>query len=139
VLDDLGLVAAVEWQAQEFVRRSGTECKVVERLGALPLGRPVSTAAFRILQEGLTNVTRHAAARQVTVTLEESRGELVLTLLDDGKGIKPEAVTHPRSLGLLGMRERAARLGGTVEIGPGAQGGTLLRLRLPLPPAAVRA
>ena len=87
VLDDLGLVAGLEWQAQEFERRSNVACSVRSDLGELSLDRSVSTAIFRIFQEALTNVARHASARRVEATLEHVAGEVVLRVRDDGKGI----------------------------------------------------
>jgi signal transduction histidine kinase len=116
VLDDLGLVAAIEWQAQEFEARTGTACTVRASTTLPALDRSVSTAVFRIFQEALTNVTRHAEAKHVVVTLEASGGSLTLEVQDDGKGISPEAARGRKSLGLLGIRERALRLGGNVSV-----------------------
>jgi two-component system sensor histidine kinase UhpB len=87
---------------------------------------------FRIFQKALTNVTRHAHATHVDVRLEVENGSLSVEVCDDGVGITPEAVGSPKSLGLLGVRERAQRLGGTVTVGPAAPHGTRLALRLPL-------
>ena len=131
VLDDLGLVAALEWQALEFERRTGTQCVVSFTPGAERFDPNLSTTVFRIFQEALTNITRHAGARRVEVRLEKHPGELQLTVRDDGKGITPEAANNPSSLGLLGMRERARGLGGTVDVGGESAGGTLLTLRIP--------
>jgi signal transduction histidine kinase len=136
VLDQLGLSAAIEWQARELTRRTGIRCAVVDRLGEARLEPPIATAAFRIFQEALTNVTRHAKAKTVEVALERSEDQLRLAVRDDGRGIPKEALGHPRSLGLLGMHERAARLGGTVRIGPSPGGGTQMELRLPVRPEA---
>lgn len=132
VLDDLGLVAAIEWQAQEWEDRTGTTCIVRSELGPLRPDRNLATAVFRIFQEALTNVARHAHAEQVEVTLESSGGFLELRVEDNGLGIRPEVVFAPSSLGLLGIRERARRLGGaaTVSGTPGA--GTIVTLRVPL-------
>jgi len=132
VLDDLGLLAAIEWQAQEFQERTDTACVVESNLGDVRLDRDLSTAAFRIFQEALTNVARHARARRVSVRLERRGVELRLDVRDDGAGITREAVRNPTSLGLLGIRERARRLGGTVTIGPALPSGTLVSLALPL-------
>ncbi|MBK7860642.1 MAG: PAS domain-containing protein [Archangiaceae bacterium] len=132
VLDDLGLLAAIEWQAQEFSLRTGTPVAVHAALGDLPLPPDVATAAFRIFQEALTNITRHAHARQVDVSLERKADTLVFEVDDDGRGISSEVVHSPSALGLLGIRERAARLGGFADIAPRPGGGTSLHLELPL-------
>jgi signal transduction histidine kinase len=132
VLDDLGLVAAIEWQAQEFEARTGTACTVRASATLPALDRSATTAVFRILQEALTNVTRHAEAKHVVVQLWESGGWLALEVQDDGKGISPEAARGRKSLGLLGIRERALRLGGNVSVTAATPRGTLLSLRVPL-------
>jgi PAS domain S-box-containing protein len=133
VLDDLGLVAAIEWQAAEFESRTGTPCVVRhdEAEAEAPLNRDASTQLFRIFQEALTNVTRHAEAKHVDVRLETSGDWVVLEVRDDGKGIAPSVVRGPKSLGLLGVRERARRMGGTVSVERGATSGTVLSLRVP--------
>ena len=132
-LDELGLLAAIEWQASDFQRRTGVRC-VARFADAMPeLDGERSVAAFRILQELLTNVARHANATRVDVAVGVEDGGLVLTIEDDGRGIDQEAVSSRGSLGLLGMRERALQFGGTVEIA-GAQGrGTRARVFIPLP------
>jgi len=132
VLDDLGLVAALEWQAQEFERRTGATCIVRSNLtDDARLSRSVSTALFRIFQEALTNVARHGEASSVEVKLEEADGIVSLEVGDDGKGIPPEALTDPRSLGLLGIRERARRLGGTATVTGAPSRGTVVSVRVP--------
>jgi PAS domain S-box-containing protein len=132
VLDDLGLVAALEWQAQEFERRTGATCLVRSNLKEdARLSRSVSTALFRIFQEALTNVARHGEASSVEVTLEEADGIVSLEVGDDGKGIPPEAISDPRSLGLLGIRERARRLGGTATVTGAPSRGTVVSVRVP--------
>ena len=131
ILDDLGLLAAIEWQAEEFAARGGTACTVRSEVGDLRLERNLATAVFRIFQEALTNVARHASATEVTVELSLERGHLRLQVSDDGVGL-PEAATRPRSLGLLGMRERARRLGGDCVIRRREPRGTVVSLVLPL-------
>ena len=96
------------------------------------VSRPIATAVFRIFQEALTNVTRHAEAHRVEVELSCAGDWLTVQVSDDGKGISPKVITHPRSLGLLGIRERAIRLGGVAAIGPRKDRGTTLLLRVPL-------
>lgn len=132
VLDDLGLVAAVEWQAQEFERRTGATCMVHSNLTEdARLSRSVSTALFRIFQEALTNVARHGEATTVDVELEETDGMVSLAVSDDGKGISQEALSDPRSLGLLGIRERARRLGGVATVTGAPSRGTVVSVRVP--------
>jgi len=131
VLDDLGLAAAVEWMAGEFAARTGIACTLeVDDVPSPDEER--ATAVFRNLQEALTNVSRHAGAGRVAVTLHSHGGSYELEVEDDGVGISTEALASSRSIGLIGMRERAAALGGTVDIGRRAEGGTSVHLSLPL-------
>lgn len=132
LLDDLGLQAAIEWQANDFTRRTGVPCTVHASLGELPLPRPLSTAAFRVFQEALANVIRHANAKRVQVRLARDQAALVLEVTDDGVGLPHGAFTNPLSLGLLGMRERASRVGGELDATPAQPHGTRVTLRLPL-------
>ena len=132
MLDDLGLSAAVEWQLQEFERRTGIKCKLTLSREKLSLDSARSTAVFRILQEALTNVARHANARRVTVTLKEDGDNFMLRVRDYGEGIKQDKIFHPLSLGLLGMRERGMVWGGEIEIEGVSGKGTTVTLRLPL-------
>ena len=138
VLDDLGLLAAIEWQGQDFEKRTGTTCAIVSNLGDAPLDRDLSTGVFRIFQEALTNVARHAQANHVAVLLHHGDRSLRLEVRDDGRGISPEAAQNLRSLGLLGMRERARRLGGEAHVGPATDGGTTVTVDVPLVPRAAR-
>jgi len=135
ILDDLGLVAAVEWAAEEFQARTRIECRV-----AMPEPNPtvdpaLATALFRIFQETLTNVARHARATQVTIGLRQESAHLSLEVSDNGHGIHEEQSSAPTSLGILGMRERALLLGGDFSIGVAPSGGTLVRVRLPSLPS----
>jgi PAS domain S-box-containing protein len=132
ILDDFGLEAAIEWQAQEFERWNGTRCRLDLDITSLVPDRDRDTAVFRILQESLTNVARHAHARSVEIRCGARGGHLVLEVADDGVGIPPGQARGPASLGLLGMRERARGVGGEIDVGPRANGGTAVRLRLPL-------
>jgi len=132
VLDQLGLAAAVGWQAREFQMRTGIRCKVDLPEEPVAAGPELSTAAFRIFQERLTNVARHARATRVEVALRADAGRLVLEVHDNGKGISEAELSGSKSLGLLGMRERAMAFGGSVEFGaPGARG-TRVTVVLPL-------
>ena len=134
VLDDLGLVAAIEWQAQAFEERTGTQCLVRSKDADLELHRELSTTAFRIFQEALTNVARHAGAQRVDVNIVARDSELFIDIEDDGVGISAERATNPTSLGLLGLRERAQRLNGEVSVTPTQPHGTRVSLRLPIRP-----
>lgn len=137
VLDDFGLRSAVEWQAGRFEEQTGLTCLVtVESDGPEP-PRDVATAAFRIVQEALTNVARHAEAATVEVRLAFAPDALRLEVADDGRGFGPEAAAGRRSLGVLGMRERARALGGTLRVqsepGQGTTVGCTFRLLPPSP------
>ena len=117
VLDDLGLAAAIEWQARDFARRSGLECAVTTRPGSMALDSERSIAIFRIFQEALTNVARHAQATRVDISLVQRDNRLSLVVQDDGKGIgQNELDTKKGSLGILGMRERAQACGAELHI-----------------------
>lgn len=134
-LDDLGLAAALEWQAQEFEKRTGITCHLKLPEERLILDGERSTAIFRIFQESLTNVARHAQATRVEAWLEVSGSELVFRIQDNGKGFIPEPRKPGKSFGLVGMQERAILLNGELKIEtiPGA--GTTLSLKIPfLPP-----
>ena len=134
MLDDLGLADAAQWLVEDFSRRSGVKCeiRVPQGTGFADLSRAVSTAVYRAVQESLTNIGRHAGARNAWVMLALEDGELQVEVEDDGRGIAPEDLAKARSLGLRGMRERVAYLGGSLEIGRAPRGGTRLRLRVPL-------
>jgi two-component system, NarL family, sensor histidine kinase UhpB len=133
ILDHLGLMAALEWQANEFQSRTGIRCDVHANLNEPLLDHDLNTAFFRIFQETLTNVIRHAGATQVTVHLKESRGRVILEIVDNGRGIPNAEIANPRSMGLLGMRERAVLLGGDFNIGCARGGkGTKVTVSIPL-------
>jgi len=131
VLDRLGLAAAIGWQAGEFQRRSGIRCNVALPAEDLLLDTDRSTAVFRIFQELLTNVARHAGATRIDVAVRSESNELVLTVEDNGRGIDAEVARSPKSLGLLGVRERVLPFGGRVDI-TGVRGeGTRVTVALP--------
>ena len=130
ILDDLGLAAAVEWQAQEFEHRTGIACELRATVDQGEVDPLVSTAVFRIFQESLTNVARHSQASRVAVTLEHRHTDLVLEVRDDGIGIAEADASHVRSIGLAGMRERAQLVGGGFSIS-GAPGGTTVLVQIP--------
>jgi signal transduction histidine kinase len=131
-LDHLGLAAALDEEAEQFSKRTGIECRL--KIGEMEESiRPeVQTAAFRIFQESLTNVARHAEARVIDAGCSTGDGVLTLTVRDDGVGIAPDAAGNPESLGLMGMLERAADTGGKVEFDSPSGHGTRVVLTIPL-------
>jgi signal transduction histidine kinase len=136
-LDDLGLMAALEWQSEEFESRTGIPCRVALPEEPLVLDPELSTAIFRIFQESLTNIVRHAQATRVEARLEREAGQLVFQVRDNGRGFDPQEVKARRSLGLVGMQERALLLNGEFKVDgvPGA--GTTVTLRIPLAPSTL--
>ncbi len=132
ILDDLGLVAAMEWQVQEFQERTSIKCALTADGENMNLDRKLATAVFRILQEALTNVARHADAARVTVSLKRRDGQLVLQVIDNGKGITEKQIANPRSFGLIGMRERARSWNGSVKINGISDKGTTVTVSIPL-------
>jgi signal transduction histidine kinase len=132
VLDDLGLTAAIEWQAQEFQTRMGIRCSFTSSLENIILDKERSTVIFRIFQEALTNVVRHANATRINVSLKEEADNLILEVRDNGEGIKESEISNAKSLGLLGMRERAILLGGEIKISGTPRKGTKVTVRIPL-------
>jgi PAS domain S-box-containing protein len=132
ILDSLGLPAAVEWQVEDFGRRTGLSCRVSAPHGESALDRESATAVFRILQESLTNVARHAQATAVEVNLIEDRAAATLSVADNGRGITAAQIADPHSIGLVGMRERAQAFGGTVAISGEPTRGTTVRVQIPL-------
>jgi signal transduction histidine kinase len=139
VLDKLGLAAAIEWQAEEFERRSGIRCHVTSRIDQIDLNPTQATAVFRIVQEALTNVLQHAHATHAIVTARRSLRSLTVSVADNGRGISDRDLANGGSLGLTGMRERSALLGGRLDVRRRRPAGTIVRLTVPLigtrPPA----
>jgi PAS domain S-box-containing protein len=132
MLEDLGLAASIEWQARDFKKLTGILCTVSAPAEDLPPAPAQSLALFRIFQEALTNVARHAKAQHVEVNLSAPPEMLVLKIHDDGRGIKMQEIASQHSLGLLGMRERAQRLGGTFDIQGTPGAGTTLTVSIPI-------
>ena len=133
MLDDLGLTAAADWLTQNFAERTGVPCEfALEESADFDLPDPYSTAIFRVLQESLTNVAKHAAATQVEVALERERSEVILTVRDNGRGMAAGSGHKPASFGLVGLRERAYLLGGTITINSAPDQGTVVEFRVPL-------
>jgi PAS domain S-box-containing protein len=134
ILDDLGLVASLESQVQQFQRATGITCQIDVLLDDddRDVTREQATALFRVVQEALTNVSRHARASLVNIVLEQRDGEVALEVRDNGVGIDPEALAKPSALGVLGMRERAALVQGHIDISGRPGKGTVLRVRIPV-------
>jgi len=133
ILDELGLAAAVEWLALDFRRRTGVACQATVLPTGGAIADDVATALFRILQEALTNVSRHAGATRVDIELGMKSDCVTIEINDDGRGITEAGATGPASLGILGMRERAAALGGVLEVVPRVSGGTRVAAWFPPP------
>jgi signal transduction histidine kinase len=131
-LDDLGLVAAIEWYAQQFQTRTAIIVQCDCTLENLDLSREESTAVFRIFQEALTNILRHAQATRIHIQTSEEDAEFILTITDNGRGITTRETLGTETLGLLGMRERAHLVGGRVNIAGNAGQGTVVTIRVPV-------
>ncbi|MCU0577934.1 MAG: PAS domain-containing protein [Desulfobacterota bacterium] len=131
ILDDFGLIAALEWQAQEFQNKTGIPCRFKSDLTEIRLPQDQSVAVFRIFQEALTNVARHARAGRVEALLRRNARGLTLTIKDNGRGISPDEMSRSKSLGLLGMRERALLFGWDLTLRGSPGRGTTVALRIP--------
>jgi signal transduction histidine kinase len=138
VLDQLGLAAALEWQGQDFGARTGIEVAMELATDGTPIPDDLGSSAFRILQESLTNVLRHAKANRVTIRLSQTPTLLTLDVSDDGVGCGAACLEGTRSLGLIGMRERALACGGELSITGRPDCGTTVLLRVPLGAGAAR-
>jgi len=132
ILDDLGLARAIEWHVQEFESRTGISVDLSIDRTRLDLGLEPSTAVFRILQEILTNIARHAGADRVTIAVVDTKDRLVMDVHDNGRGITNDEINSPRALGILGMQERAQFCGGELTVRRGRRGGTRVRVSVPL-------
>jgi signal transduction histidine kinase len=132
MLDDLGLADAASWLVEDFAKRYGIACRI-DAAEELPgVSKAVATAVYRAVQESLTNIARHSGAKNAWVVLGATDGVVHVEIEDDGRGIAPEDLAKARSLGLKGMRERIAFLGGSLDIGRAPRGGTRLKLTVPL-------
>jgi signal transduction histidine kinase len=131
LLDDFGVLAAIEWQAQEFTRRTGIECVLEFEADELELNDQAATALFRIFQETLTNVARHADATEVRVALAREPASLVLSMRDNGQGFKVDEAARSPSLGLAGMRERVFSVAGELDIQSTPGEGTTVTVTIP--------
>ncbi len=131
---DHGLVAAVEWMAQGFERHTGIQCTVRASQEQMQLPAGVPLVAYRAAQEALTNVSKHAQASRVDIELSMQAGVLTLEVNDNGRGLAPEDLAKARSFGIRGLHERAATVGGWVDLSSNSsgQGGTSVILSVPL-------
>jgi PAS domain S-box-containing protein len=134
ILDDLGLVPALEWYLEHVEARTKVRARLDVDAEPLDVTGPVALTAYRIVQEALTNVARHAEAKHVTVRLGIQAGALLLEIADDGTGMRSDTAESARSFGIMGMRERALAHGGALEVAPSAGGGTIVRATIPLEP-----
>ena len=132
ILDHLGLAAAIEWEVKEFGNRTGVKWDLSIDMGERSLDRDLSTTVFRIFQETLTNIARHAEATGISVSLNEKDNCLILRVKDNGKGITEEELTNPRSYGLMGMRERVQSWDGNIMITGMENKGTTVTVSIPL-------
>jgi signal transduction histidine kinase len=131
LLDTAGLLPAIEWQASQFQRQTGLQCRVKAAIKEKLFDQDLNTAFFRIFQETLTNIIRHARATRVEVRLAEVGNHVLLEVKDNGRGILEAEMHNTKSIGLLGMRERAALLGGEVRVRGEPGKGTTVSVRIP--------
>ena len=131
LLDHLGLSAAMEWQAGQFQERTGISCDIIFEPNEIVLDQTRSTALFRIFQETLTNIIRHADATRVEIVLRQKDGGVELMVTDNGKGITEQEIADPKSFGLMGINERIYSLGGIVAISGSKNKGTTVRVSVP--------
>ena len=132
VLEDLGLTAALEWLVHEFQTQCDIECTLFADDISAGISDDAATALFRIVQESLTNIAKHADATHITVSLKRETAAIVLCIVDDGKGLSRNWETKEGSFGLKGMRERTLALGGELHVEPAEDGGVSLRLQVPI-------
>jgi signal transduction histidine kinase len=128
---ELGIVPALEWQVVEFQRQNGIACRFSTNEADLDLAPERAIALFRIFQEALTNIAKHAGANQVEVALMLENDSLILSIADNGAGIEAQDRRKPESFGLRGMQERAEALGGTMSLSPADGGGTIVTVHIP--------
>jgi PAS domain S-box-containing protein len=132
ILDDFGLSAAVQWQADEFTKRTGISCDITSQPPEIVVDPNLSTTVFRIFQETLTNITRHAQATEVQAKLKLADGVLEMRVCDNGRGMRTDESPNHKSFGLLGIRERVRERNGDFVIRDGTNGGTCIEIRVPL-------
>jgi len=132
ILDDLGLIPAIEWETEEFRKRTGIKCNLEISVGEITIEDNISIAVFRIFQESLTNIARHSGATKVDLAIK-SKGNLIqMEITDNGVGITEEQMRSPKSLGLMGMNERVSFFGGKLAISKSEKGGTTVMVYIPI-------
>jgi signal transduction histidine kinase len=131
ILDEMGLPSALQYEAGRFEERTGIACRLVEPSDTLELRPEIATTFFRIFQEALTNVSRHSGATTVEVELRMEAEDCRLDIRDNGNGMAAVDLASPKSLGLMGMRERASLLGGVVSFAARPDGGTAVTIQIP--------
>jgi PAS domain S-box-containing protein len=131
MLDDLGLIATIEWQCEEFERRTGITTRFIDDTTEFDFPAQMAIGLFRICQESLTNIARHSSAKNAFITLQQMDHKLLLTITDNGKGFEVHKIDHKKTLGLLGMRERTLMMGGNYDITSENGKGTTLSVRIP--------
>ena len=131
LLDDVGIIAAMDWQREEFQNRTGIRCEFIANQEEFSLDLERSTALFRIFQEALTNVARHSNASRIKINLKKKMNRIELKFKDNGRGITKEQISSPKSFGLIGIKERAQYFGGSVEITGAPDKGTTLSVIIP--------
>ena len=132
LLDDFGLLAAVEWMAENFQKRTAIACTVEPGPGVIELEDPAESAIFRVIQEGLANIERHAHASRVNISLEQTESHLDVMIRDDGIGLGSGGIGKPGCYGLLAMQERVFVLGGTISIENAQPSGVVIHASIPL-------
>jgi two-component system sensor histidine kinase UhpB len=132
MLDDLGLADALEWQSSEFEKRTGIRCKFHSAFTEKQFKKNLATGIYRIYQEALTNVARHAEATEINAELEQFNGNMILKIEDNGKGFDEKEIAGKNTLGLIGMKERASMFGGMIIIESNIGKGTTVFLQVPL-------
>lgn len=132
ILDDLGLPDALEWQGNDFEEHNGIRCTFRCHCRDVSFERSLSTGVFRVFQESLTNVVRHAGATEIKTSLELADGKIVLKIKDNGKGFDEIAVREKKTLGIIGMKERAIMFGGNLTIESARENGTTVILQIPV-------
>jgi signal transduction histidine kinase len=137
LLDDLGLIAAIEWHTEEFRNLTGIKCRFTSNCDDAVLDQNLSTTIFRIFQETLLNIANHSRATKVKVSLMKENYNLVMVISDNGKGITRKEISNPKSLGLVGMRERALLWGGVLNINGIQDKGTMVTVNIPFKKTSV--
>jgi signal transduction histidine kinase len=132
LLDKIGLEAAIEWHVEEIKNRANIDCELSYNCMFIKTDKEQEISIFRIFQEALSNIIRHAKATKIFIKIFEDSRYFVMTIHDNGKGITERQINHPKSFGIIGMRERAACLGGFLKISKNENPGTTVQLNIPI-------